>query len=111
MATRSTIGYETPDGGYVGCYAHYDGYPDHMGPILSKMLVADVAILVQRGLSCGGIRCLNEGGDHEFFNDDSDADPTTEWPSCPEEFSYRKRLDGRLEYIHYDGEVHLYEEE
>jgi hypothetical protein len=23
MATRSTIGYETPEGGYIGVYCHY----------------------------------------------------------------------------------------
>jgi hypothetical protein len=100
MATRSTIGYETPDGGYVGVYCHYDGFPDHMGPILHRMFHADVVILVSKALAKGGIRCLNDDGTYEIFNDAPvhGLKAETEWPCCPEQFAYRKCLDGRVEW-------------
>jgi hypothetical protein len=97
MATRSTVGYEDADGGYVGVYCHYDGYPDYMGPILHAMLHADVVVMVSRALQGGGLRCVNEDGTYEIFNDKGYAAETT-WPCCPEEFAYRKRLDGRVEW-------------
>lgn len=99
MATRSTIGYETADGGYVGVYCHYDGYPDNMGPILHAMFHADVVIMVSKALSGGGIRCVEHGGGYDIFKD-GEAAPVTEWPSCPEEFAYRKCLDGRVEWTY-----------
>ena len=100
MATRSTIGYETADGGYVGVYCHYDGYPDHMGPILHRMFHADVVIMVNKALAVGGIRSIGTEGaaEIELF---SDPDPTTaytQWPCCPEQYAYRKRIDGRVEW-------------
>lgn len=98
MATRSTVGYETADGGYVGVYCHYDGYPDHMGPILHRMLHADVVIMVSKALRGGGIRCVFDDGGYEVFNDQDGISPVTKWPSCPEEFTYRKCLDGRVEW-------------
>lgn len=98
MATRSTIGYETADGGYVGVYCHYDGYPDHMGPILHRMFHADVIIMVSKALAGGGIRCLNEDGTYEIFNDKDGLTAKTRWPCCPEEYAYRKCLDGRVEW-------------
>lgn len=111
MATRSTIGYETQDGNYVGVYCHYDGYPDHMGPALSAMLHADVVIMVSKGLAGGGIRSVfepdSEGrhGGYEVFNDGV-CDPDTAWPRRPEEYAYRKRWDGSLEYITGSGNVY-----
>ena len=98
MATRSTIGYETADGGYVGVYCHYDGYPDHMGPILSRMYHADVVILVGRALQVGGLSSVDMNGDHELGNG-GPTPPMTEWPACPEEYAYRKLIDGRVEMI------------
>ena len=111
MATRSTIGYETADGGYVGVYCHYDGYPDYMGPALSAMLHADVVIMVSKGLAGGGIRCVfepdSEGrpGGYEVF-DDGPRSPNTAWPRRPEEYAYRKRWDGRVEFIDSTGNVY-----
>lgn len=98
MATRGTIGYETADGGYVGVYVHYDSYPDHMGPNLHRMFHTDVVIMVNKALRQGGIRCINNDGSYEIFNDKGYAAETT-WPCCPEEYAYRKRLDGRLEIV------------
>lgn len=98
MATRSTIGYETADGGYVGVYCHYDGYPENMGPILHAMLHADVVIMVSKALRGGGLRCINTGGDYEIFTDKQGVPAETTWPCCPEGYAYRKRLDGRVEW-------------
>lgn len=98
MATRSTIGYETADGGYVGVYCHYEGYPDYMGPILHAMMHADVVIMVSKALRGGGIRLVNKDRSYELFNDADFLSPQTEWPCCPEEFAYRKCLDGRVEW-------------
>jgi hypothetical protein len=99
MATRSTIGYETQDGGYVGVYCHYDGYPDNIGPSLDAMHHADVVIMVERALRNGGIRCLEAPNTFQLFNEPSERDRwlVDEWPSCPEDWSYRMRLDGQLE--------------
>lgn len=36
MGTRSTIAMKKPDGGVVGIYCHWDGYPAHNGDILNK---------------------------------------------------------------------------
>jgi hypothetical protein len=111
MSTRSTIGYETADGDYVGVYCHYDGYPAHMGPALHAMLHADVVIMVSKGLAGGGIRSIfepeNEGrhGGYEVFND-GPRDPDTEWPRRPEEYAYRKRWDGQVEFIDSTGNVY-----
>jgi hypothetical protein len=111
MATRSTIGYETQNGDYVAVYCHYDGYPRHMGPALSAMLHADVVIMVSKGLAGGGIRTVfspdSEGraGGYEVFND-GPRSPDTEWPSRPEEYAYRKRWDGRVEFIDSSNSVY-----
>ena len=111
MATRSTIGYETQDGNYVGVYCHYDGYPDHMGPALSAMLHADVVIMVSKGLACGGLRNVFEPDDegrhrgYEVFNE-RPLTPQVAWPRRPEEYAYRKRWDGSLEYIDTTGNIY-----
>lgn len=106
MATRGTIGYETQDGGFVGAYCHFDSYPSHMAPILHEMFHIDVVIMVNRALASGGIRSVFGVSDYDLFNDG----PTTvhaEWPARPEEYAYRKRLDGRLEFI--DSTDNVYE--
>lgn len=107
MATRSTIGYETLEGGYRGVYCHYDGYESHMVPILSEMLHAQVAIMVERAIATAGIRTIDTDGNYELFDDGGTGWKVlnTDWPSCPEEYAYRKLLDGRLEVINHGGEV------
>ena len=97
MATRSTIGYETADGGYVGVYCHYDGYPNHMGPILHRMFHADVVIMVSKALAVSGIRSIDTDGTFDFGEGDPAA-AETQWPCCPEQYAYRKRIDGRVEW-------------
>ncbi len=100
MATRSTIGYETADGGYVGVYCHYDGNPEHQMPILRGMYHADVVILVSRALQGGGIRFLDSNGLHEIYPDTGRSiEAETDWPYCAEDYAYIKRLDGRVEWV------------
>jgi len=100
MATRSTIGYETADGGYVGVYCHYDGLPEHQMPILREMYHADVVILVSRALQGGGIRFLDSNGLHEIYPASGRSiKAETDWPYCAEEYAYIKRLDGRVEWV------------
>jgi len=108
MATRSTIGYETEDGGYVGVYCHWDGYPKNIGPSLHAMLHADVVIMVEEALRNGGMRCLNGPNDFEDYNESSDRSRwlTDSWPERSEDYAYRKRLDGRVEYIDSNDVVH-----
>lgn len=105
MATHSTIGYETPDGGYVGVYVHYDGYPQHMLPRVREMSWDAVATEVSRAILQGGGRSLERGvlrtfGEHrdpnEWLRD--------KWPCTDEEFNYRKRLDGTVECINHTGD-------
>ena len=101
MSTHSTIGYETADGGYVGVYCHYDGYPSNIGPALHAMYHIDVMQMVEQALRNGGIRCINGPDSFELFNERSDRTEWLHdrWPECEEDYAYRKRLDGRLEYI------------
>ena len=109
MATRGTIGYETPDGGFVGVYCHYDSYPSHMASILHGMFHIDVVIMVNQALAGGGIRSVRGVNDYDLFND-GPAVVHTEWPARPDEYAYRKRLDGRLEYIDSDDTVFVWGE-
>jgi hypothetical protein len=104
MATHCVIGYETLDGGYRGAYCHWDGWPDHVGPVLEKMWHADVAILVERALTEDGLLNLNKdrpGASPILYRQDpthSRSQPTqTRWPCYVYEWGYRKRLDGTVE--------------
>ncbi len=44
MATRSAIIAKLPDGTYRGIYCHSDGYPEHVGRILSTHYKSDVRV-------------------------------------------------------------------
>jgi len=104
MATRSTIGYETPDGGYIGVYCHWDGYPKHMLPELQSMTWEQVTEAVSRALLQGGGRSL-EGGELETYGEPSDPKQWLRdtWPCSIEEYNYRKRLDGTVDCINRYG--------
>lgn len=100
MATRSTIGYETKDGGYIGVYCHYDGYPSHMLPQLKEMSWEELSLQVNRALLQGGGRSL-QGCEMETYNEPSHPKQWLRdtWPCTAEEFNYRKRLDGTVECV------------
>lgn len=98
MSTRSTIGYETAEGDYIGVYCHFDGYPKHMIPELSRMTWEDVSVAVTAGLLGGGIRCIDDYVSESY---DEASDPNkwiiSQWPTNENKYNYRKRLDGTLE--------------
>lgn len=104
MATRSVIGYETPDGGYVGVYCHYDGYPSHMLPQLKEMTWDQVTEAVSRALLQGGGRCLINC-ELETFRETSDPSQwlRDKWPCMNEDYNYRKRLDGTVDCLNSYG--------
>ena len=102
MATRSTIGYETPDGRYRATYCHYDGYPSHMKRELLDMSREDVEIMVTTGWIRGGIRSMTGGP--EYYNDGSELGRIDE-PEFHriEEYAYMLRLDGQWVYVGYEN--------
>jgi hypothetical protein len=103
MATRSTIGYETPEGRYRATYCHYDGYPSHMKGELLDLHREDVEIMVTTGWIRGGIRSMS-GGRPEYFNDGADLRIDLPKLQRTEEYAYMLRLDGEWVYIGYDLE-------
>jgi len=107
MGTSGTIGYETPDGGYVGVHLHYDSYPEHIAPQLKKMTWDEVSFQVTRAILQSGGRYLARC-EIDTFNDGSPVHPEARWPFCAEDFAYRKRLDGSVECVckrHYFGQL------
>jgi hypothetical protein len=105
MATRSTIGYETPEGRYRATYCHYDGYPSHMKGELLDLHREDVEAMVTTGWIRGGIRTMS-GGRPEYFNDGGwdGARIDKDRLERIEEYAYMLRLDGEWVYIGYDLE-------
>ena len=112
MATRSTIGYETPDGRYRATYCHYDGYPSHMKRELIGLHRDDVEAMVTTGWIRGGIRSMC-GGRPEYFNDSGwdAARIDKERLTRVEEYAYMLRLDGKWVYLGYeDSEPRILDE-
>lgn len=67
MATRSNIGIEREDGTVETIYCHWDGYPDHQGPILSKFGWEEVEDLLDLGdLSILGEKIFPTTETHNF---------------------------------------------
>lgn len=56
MATRSAIGYQLPSGKIKSVYCHWDGYPQHHGPILESRYNSIQA--VRELIRPGSISCL-----------------------------------------------------
>ena len=63
MGTRSQLGVIMENGDILGCYVHYDGYPDHMIPAIedyiSRFSTTGLVILISRAIRTGGIRSFN----------------------------------------------------
>lgn len=108
MSTHSTIGYETEDGGYVGVYCQFDGYPTHMLPVLKATPRERVRNEVERALVEGGLRSVDHSawetyGDAHGDITDRDEWLQSEWPCNANEYNYRVRLDGSVECVDFDG--------
>lgn len=68
MGTRARIGIVEPDGSVTSIYTHWDGYPDHHGPILLNHYATEER--VRALLALGDLSVLDEGlGEkHDFDN-------------------------------------------
>lgn len=102
MSTHCTIGYETEDGGYVGVYCNFDGYPDHVMPILNVSSHEEVKRNVERALVQGGLRdveCWETYGDYRGEKSNRDEWLSEGWPCRDNTYNYRVRIDGSVECI------------
>ena len=115
MATRSNIYVETEPGAYIGTYCHYDGYPEHMLGILSKMTLDELRgeILVA-GLK-SGFKYLGDSKSlailrkpQEYIGDDIICylhNPSADDYGSPD-YIYIKQVDGSIKYrspTHWNG--------
>ena len=68
MGTRARIGIVEPDGSVTSIYTHWDGYPDHHGPILLNHYTTEER--VRALLALGDLSVLAEdiGEKHDFNN-------------------------------------------
>lgn len=100
MATRSSIGYETDDGGCIGVYCQWDGYPKHMLPILKEMTFEQVKEMIEDALMDGGLRCVNENLTYETYQEQSAYDDwryNTAFANLNgTDYAYYKRKDGSV---------------
>jgi len=58
MATRSRVGMKLPDGQILSIYVHWDGYPEHHGPLLLNHYNQHDA--VKKLMSLGDLSSLGE---------------------------------------------------
>lgn len=107
MATRSSVGYETESGGCIAVYCHYDGFPDHMAPILNNLTYDEVKDMVETALVEGGLRGINDDGTYETFQEQSDS---FQWRYDTAfaningtDYAYLKRKDGSLFISDFQG--------
>jgi hypothetical protein len=113
MATRSSIGYETDNGGCVAVYCHFDGYPSHMLPVLKQMSFEEVKAMVEDALHNGGLRNVNEDltyqtyghkltyGEESGYND---WKHNTAFAHINEtDYAYYKRKDGTVFATDFNG--------
>ncbi len=82
MGTRSTIAMKKPEGGIVGIYCHWDGYPAHNGEILNTYYTDTDTIAKLIGL--GDLSSLGQevGEVHNFdakYGDEPELPMTEDW--------------------------------
>ena len=72
MSTHCHIGVRARNGNILGCYVHYDGYPEVMLPALRRFLAlrtpSCLMLLVRQGQMAGGMRYF-QPPDWELFED------------------------------------------
>ena len=63
MSTHAQIGVKMDSGDIIGCYVHYDGYPDHMVPAIEDYVkrysTTGLVLLISRAIRTGGIRSFH----------------------------------------------------
>ena len=107
MATRSSIGYETDNGGCVAVYCHYDGYPVKMLPIIKKMTFEEVKAMVEDALHNGGLRYVEHDLTYETYKEESGYDDwkyNTAFANLNgTDYAYYKRKDGTVFVSDFSG--------
>jgi hypothetical protein len=75
MATRSAIGYKTPEGKIRAKYSHYDGYPSYTGAILNKHFqeARKIAQMVELGDQSFIAPNVFPKGKHSFMKPEEDV--------------------------------------
>ena len=61
MSTHSALGVKMEDGSIMGCYVHYDGstMAERIENFLREHTTTDLAVLIARAQSTGGIRSFH----------------------------------------------------
>lgn len=75
MGTRARVGILNEDGSVTSIYTHWDGYPDHHGPILTKHYATEAKVRALMAL--GNLSVLAEEiGEKHPFDSRSEAHET-----------------------------------
>ena len=102
MGTRSHIYIETEEGGFLGTYCQFDGYPSHMFPQLADRSHDEVYSIIVKGQTRGGLVGLAATPSAPVAYQDGIADPSFLFnpmdylESSPVNYVYVKRLDGTV---------------
>ena len=102
MGTRSHIYIETEEGGFLGTYCQFDGYPSHMFPQLTDRSHDEVYSIIVKGQTRGGIVGLAATPSAPVAYQDGAAQPSFLFnpmdylESSPVNYVYVKRLDGSV---------------
>ena len=102
MGTRSHIYIETEEGGFLGTYCQFDGYPSHMFPQLTDRSHDEVYSIIVKGQTRGGLVGLAATPSAPVEYQDGIADPSFLFnpmdylESSPVNYVYVKRLDGTV---------------
>jgi len=102
MGTRSHIYIETEEGGFLGTYCQFDGYPSHMFPQLADRSHDEVYSIIVKGQTRGGLVGLAATPSAPVAYQDGIADPSFLFnpmdymESSPVSYVYVKRLDGSV---------------
>lgn len=107
MSTRSSIGYETDNGGCVAVYCHYDGFPSRMLPILKKMTFEEVKTMVEDALHNGGLRYVEHDSTYQTYGEEcgyNDWRYDTVFANLNgTDYAYYKRKDGTVFVTDFSG--------
>jgi hypothetical protein len=107
MSTRSSIGYETDNGGCVAVYCHYDNFPSRMLPIIKNMTFEQVKEMVDDALHNGGLKYIEHDLTYETFNEKSGYNDWKHDTAFAHingtDYAYYKRKDGTVFATDFNG--------
>ena len=112
MSTHCNIGIRQPDGTVLGCYVHYDGYPDNMVPSIMQY----VSERTMTGLHLSILSAAEKGGFHGFIWQGEKRDITLRDDDDPELLDKEEILDysGPVPYVYiacHSGKLECYEKD